>query len=54
MKLCLLSFGPILCKNDELTKKISGEMSRTIFEIWLRCETREESLWKELCQEFSR
>lgn len=54
MKLCILCFSPILCKSTELAKKISGDMSRAIFEIWLRCETREESLWKEVCKDFSR
>lgn len=54
MQLCILSFSPILCKNTEFAKKIGGEMSRTIFEIWLRCETREKNLWKEVCKGFSR
>ena len=54
MKLCIICFSPILSKNTEFAKKIGGEMSRAIFEIWLRCETKEEILWTEVCTDFSR
>ncbi|OMJ93093.1 hypothetical protein SteCoe_4039 [Stentor coeruleus] len=54
LKLCLLSFGPILSVNSDLSKKISGEMSRSLYEMFLRIEEREEILWKELCKNFSK
>ena len=54
MSLFILSFSPILCRDSQFSKKIGGEMSRAVFEIWLRCETREEPLWKSICTDFAR
>lgn len=54
LKLCLFSFRPILSVNSDLSKKIGGEMSRSLYEMFLRIEEREERLWKELCMNFSK
>lgn len=53
LKILLLSFNHILENTTEFSKKIGGDISRVLFESFIRSEIRDHCLWKDMIDKFS-